>query len=154
MEAVNQKVVSIDYTLKDSRGNVLDSSKGRTPLSYLHGAGNIIPGLEHALEGRSAGETLQVAVSPREGYGEHNPDLVKDVPRTEFPTDAIPEVGQRFQVQTPDGARVVTVAKVDNSRVTIDANHPLAGQALNFDVTVKDVRDATAEELQIGRAKP
>ncbi len=153
MQATNQKVVSIEYTLKDNQGNVLDTSNGRAPLSYLHGAGNIIPGLEKALDGKSPGETLEVLVPPKDAYGERNAALVMDVPREQFPEETPPQVGQQFQVETPEGARVVTVAKVDDAQVTIDANHPLAGRPLNFDVTVTDVRNATSEELQCGQVQ-
>ncbi len=152
MQAEREKVVSIDYTLKDTNGNVLDTSDGREPLAYLHGAGNIIPGLEQALEGKSPGDTLEVTVPPEDAYGTRDPQLVQTVPREQFPADALPQVGQQFQVKTAGGPRVVTVAQVDDTAVTVDANHPLAGQPLNFDVTVTDIREATAEELQLGRA--
>jgi FKBP-type peptidyl-prolyl cis-trans isomerase SlyD len=135
MQATKEKVVSINYTLTDDQGKVLDTSSGRGPLSYLHGAGNIIPGLENALEGKSVGDSLNVTVPPGEGYGERDPDLVQNVPRDRFPADANIEVGDQFQAQTPSGRQVVTVVDVQDDAVTVDANHPLAGQALHFDVT-------------------
>lgn len=150
MEATKEKVVSIDYTLTDDKGNVLDSSSGRGPLAYLHGAGNIIPGLESALEGKSPGDSLSVKVSPAEGYGEHDAALVQDVPRSQFPPNVELERGTQFQAQTPQGPRIVTVVNVEDDSVTVDANHPLAGMELNFDVSVVEVRDAQAEELQHG----
>ena len=152
MQATSEKIVSIDYTLTDEQGTLLDSSDGREPLSYVHGAGQIVPGLERALEGKSPGDSVQVTVPPQDAYGERSPDLLQTVPREQFPAGTVPEVGQQFQVQMPTGARLVTVANVDDDAVLIDANHPLAGHELNFDVTVKDVRDATAEEQQRGEA--
>lgn len=150
MQAASEKIVSIAYTLTDEQGTLLDTSDGRKPLSYVHGAGQIIPGLERALEGKSPGDSIQVTVPPQDAYGERKPELVQSVPREEFPEGTLPQVGQQFQVQMPTGARLVTVANVDDDSVLIDANHPLAGHSLNFDVTVKDVRDATAEEQQRG----
>lgn len=150
MQATAERVVSIDYTLTDDQGNVLDTSIGRSPLSYLHGAGNIIPGLERALEGKEAGASLEVTVAPEDGYGHHDPSLVQSVPRTQFPPGVVPSEGQQFQAQTGGGVRVVTVVDVNDDEVTVDANHPLAGQSLNFAVTVVEVREATAEELRHG----
>ena len=146
MQVASEKLVSIDYTLTDEQGNVLDTSNGRDPLSYVHGAGQIIPGLERALEGTSPGESLQVTVAPQDAYGVRDPNLVQAVPRDQFPEDAMPQVGQSFPVETDGGTLVVTVANVDEKTVVIDANHPLAGHELNFDVTVTDVRDAPAEQ--------
>jgi FKBP-type peptidyl-prolyl cis-trans isomerase SlyD len=141
MQVASEKIVSIDYTLTDEQGNVLDTSNGRDPLSYVHGAGQIIPGLERALEGASPGESLHVTVQPQDAYGEHDPALVQAVPRDQFPDDSVPQIGQRFRVDMPTGPRIVTVSQVDEESVIIDANHPLAGHELNFDVTVKDVRE-------------
>lgn len=146
MQATRKTVVSIDYTVRDQKGNVLDSSEGRSPLSYVHGARRIIPGLERALDGKSPGDAFEVTVPPGEAYGERLPELVQAVPREQFPEEAVPRVGQQFQVQTDAGPRTVTVANVDAAAVTIDANHPLAGQALNFAVKVIDVREATPED--------
>jgi len=150
MQATKEKVVSIDYTLTDEQGSVIDTSSGRGPLAYLHGAGNIIPGLENALEGKSAGDTLTVTVPPDQAYGEHDPELVQAVPRDRFPAGSDVRVGTQFQAQTPVGQRIVTVVGVNNDEVTVDANHPLAGKPLTFDVTVVEVREATADELSHG----
>ena len=150
MQATKEKVVSIDYTLTDDRGNVLDSSRGRGPLSYLHGAGNIIPGLENALEGKSPGDTLSVSVPPAEGYGERDAALVQSVPRSQFPAGAQVQPGAQFQAQTPAGPRVITVVDADDNAVTVDANHPLAGVSLNFEVEIVEVRDAAEEEIRHG----
>jgi FKBP-type peptidyl-prolyl cis-trans isomerase SlyD len=149
MQIEDQKVVSIDYTLTGSDGQVIDSSEGRGPLAYLHGAGNIIPGLEKALAGKSAGDAVNAKIPPSEAYGEKDPQLVQAVPRDRFPAQDI-KVGMQFQAQGGGQSRVVTVVNVDPENVTIDANHPLAGQTLNFDVKVVEVRDATQEELAHG----
>lgn len=150
MQVAKDKVVSIDYTLTDNEGSVLDTSEGRAPLAYLHGAGNIIPGLEKALEGRQAGEQLTVYVSAAEAYGERDDALTQVVPMDMFQGIDQIKPGMRFQAQTSAGMQVVTVAKVDGDQVTIDGNHPLAGKPLNFAVNVVDVRDATADELAHG----
>lgn len=151
MQVGKDKVVSIDYTLTNNQGQVIDSSQGRDPLAYLHGKGNIIPGLEKALEGKNIGDNLKVAVQPEEGYGNHDPRMVQSVPKAAFKGVDNIQPGMQFQAQGPGGqARVVTVTKVDGDNVTVDANHPLAGQTLNFDVTVKGVRDASADELSHG----
>ena len=148
MQIAKNTVATIDYTLTDPNGQVIDSSQGREPLAYLHGASNIIPGLENALEGKSQGETINVTIPPDQGYGQRDPALVQPVPRTNFKGINDIQPGMQFQAQTPQGARVVTVVAVDPENVTVDANHPLAGVELKFDVTVKGVREATQEELQ------
>lgn len=149
MQISSRKVVKIDYTLTNEEGEVLDSSKDQEPLVYLHGSGNIIPGLEAALEGKSAGDKLQVKVPPADGYGERDDELVQAVPRDKFPVKDV-EVGMQFHAQGPDGSQIVTVVGVDADTVEVDANHPLAGVTLAFDVTVLEVRDATLEELTHG----
>lgn len=150
MQVAKDKVVSIDYTLTDDEGSVLDSSNGRAPLAYLHGAGNIIPGLEKALEGKQAGEQLNVRVPAVEAYGERDEGLAQEVPLEMFQGVDRIEPGMRFQAQTSAGMQVVTVSKVDGDSVTVDGNHPLAGKPLNFAVNVVEVRDATPEELAHG----
>jgi FKBP-type peptidyl-prolyl cis-trans isomerase SlyD len=149
MQIANQAVVTIDYTLTDDQGAVLDSSNGEEPLTYIHGSGSIIPGLENALAGRAAGDALKVTVAPVDGYGERDEELVQAVPRNRFPAASI-EVGMRFHAQGSDGSQVVTVVAVDDANVTVDANHPLAGMTLAFDVKVLEVRTATADELEHG----
>jgi FKBP-type peptidyl-prolyl cis-trans isomerase SlyD len=150
MQVAKDKVVSIDYTLTDDEGSVLDTSEGRAPLAYLHGAGNIIPGLEKALEGKQAGEQLNVHVSAAEAYGERDDALAQEVPLEMFQGVERIEPGMRFQAQTSAGMQVVTVSKVAGDSVTIDGNPPLAGKPLNFAVNVVDVRDATEDELAHG----
>jgi FKBP-type peptidyl-prolyl cis-trans isomerase SlyD len=152
MQAAKDKVVSINYTLTDEQGQTLDSSEGRGPLCYLHGAGNIIPGLESAIEGKSAGDAFRITVAPEDGYGQHDPELVQPVPRDRFPPGARIEAGLQFQAQTEAGPRTITVVDVQADSVTIDANHPLAGKPLTFEIEVVEVRDAQAEELRHGHA--
>ncbi len=143
------KVVSINYTLRDDDGKVIDTSEGREPLAYLHGARNIVPGLEAALEGKNIGDQVHVAVEPAGGYGDRDDRMVQTVPRAAFGENKV-ETGMQFQAQTPAGARVVTVVDVQGDEVTVDGNHPLAGRTLNFDVTIVEVRDATPEEREHG----
>lgn len=150
MQISANKVVSIDYTLTDDTGAVIDSSEGRGPLAYLQGHGNIIPGLESALEGKSEGDALQVSVVPAEGYGERDDSLTQEVPRQMFENADEIQVGMQFQTSSEHGMHIVTVTAIDDEKVTVDANHPLAGQNLNFDVKVVEVRDASEEELAHG----
>lgn len=150
MQIEKNKVVSVDYTLKDDAGQVIDTSEGHGPLAYLHGVGGIVPGLERALEGRSAGDELHVKVEPHEAYGVRDESLVGQVPRAAFGSIQKIEPGMQFQANAGGHTRIVTVVGVDQNEVRVDANHPLAGKNLNFDVTVRDVRDATPEELAHG----
>jgi FKBP-type peptidyl-prolyl cis-trans isomerase SlyD len=150
MAIEKDKVVSIDYTLTGDNGKVLDSSQGREPLAYLHGAGNIIPGLETALEGKNEGDQLNVQIPPDQAYGPRDERMVQPVPRTAFQGVADIQPGMQFQAQTNAGPRLITVVAVGGDQVTIDANHPLAGATLNFDVTVRNVRDATDQEKSHG----
>ncbi len=150
MQIANDKVVLIHYTLTDDEGKVLDSSEGQEPLAYLHGHGNIIPGLESALTGRSAGEKLSVTVAPIDGYGERDNDMVQSVPKSAF--QGVDEIlpGMQFQAQSPEGMQLVTVLDVDGDEVILDGNHPMAGLTLNFAVEITEVRDASREELEHG----
>ena len=151
MSIKDNSAVSFHYSLTDDEGQQLDSSAGKEPLAYLHGAGNIIPGLENALTGKAVGDSMTVAVSAAEGYGEVQQELIPDVPRTSFQGVEQIEVGMQFEAQTGQGGTVpVTVTAVTDETVTVDGNHPLAGKNLNFDVSIEAVRDATAEELEHG----
>jgi FKBP-type peptidyl-prolyl cis-trans isomerase SlyD len=150
MTIAKDKVVSIDYTLTGQGGQVIDTSQGRGPLLYLHGAGNIIPGLESELEGKAQGDKLNVVVPPEKGYGAKDPRLVQKVPRTAFAGVQEINKGMQFQAQTQAGPTVISVVEVQGDEITIDANHPLAGETLNFDVTIVGIRDATSEELTHG----
>ena len=144
------QVVSIHYTLRDDAGEIIDRSAEGEPLSYLHGHGNLIPGLERELTGRKPGDRLQVKIAPGDGYGEYDQGLVQRVPRRALKGIADVRVGMRLQANTPQGTRAVTVTQVAGDMVTLDGNHPLAGKNLNFEVEVAAVRPATAEELAHG----
>lgn len=151
MQITQDSVVSIHYTLTNDAGETIDSSAGGDPLTYLQGNGNLIPGLENALTGKQPGDKLQVKIAPADGYGEYNKELVQSVPRRQFKGIKNVRVGMQFQVQGEGGhPRSVTVTHIMGDMVTIDGNHTLAGQNLNFDVEVTDVREATAEELAHG----
>jgi FKBP-type peptidyl-prolyl cis-trans isomerase SlyD len=144
------RVVTLDYSLSDSEGEIIDSSQGADPLVYLHGNENIIPGLEKHLEGKSAGDAVKCVVPAAEGYGERDEDLIFKVGKADFGPDADIQVGMQFEAHGEEGAQIVTVLSIDGDQVTIDSNHPLAGEELHFDVKVVDVREATAEELEHG----
>ena len=150
MQIAERTVASFNYTLTNDAGEVIDTSEGRAPLAYLHGAGNIVPGLEKEMTGRQAGDKFQVVVQPEEGYGQPNPMLVQTVPREAFQGVDQIEVGMEFQAQTPQGPLSVVVSKVDADSVTVDGNHPLAGKTLHFAIEVTEVRDASVEELAHG----
>ncbi|MEN8205931.1 MAG: peptidylprolyl isomerase [Pseudomonadota bacterium] len=150
MKIAEKHVVTLNYTLKDNDDNILDKSDDGS-FCYLHGASNIIPGLENALTGKSSGDEISVSVAPEEGYGPRDDTRIQEVPRDAFPPDITIEPGMQFNAQGPEGQPVmVTIAKVEADSVTVDGNHPLAGVTLNFDVTIADIRDASAEELEHG----
>lgn len=148
----DNSVVSFHYRLTNDAGELLDASAADSPLTYLHGAGNIIPGLETELAGKNAGAELSVTVQPEDGYGVHRADLVQDVPRQAFPDPDQLEPGMQFNAQSERGALPVVVTRVDADTVTVDGNHPLAGQVLHFAVTITEVRDALPEEIAHGHA--
>lgn len=148
-------VVSIHYILTNGSGEQLDSSEGQEPFVYLHGSRGIIPGLEKALEGKSAGDEFKVTIPPGEAYGEVNDGLIQTIPREAFAGIDNLEVGMQFQTRDPDGQTLnIMVKELDDDNVMIDANHPLAGQALHFDVSITEVREATTEELDHGHVHP
>jgi FKBP-type peptidyl-prolyl cis-trans isomerase SlyD len=150
MQINENSVVSFHYTLTDSAGKVIDSSQGNEPLTYLHGVGQIVPGLENALVGKMPGDKLDVEVAAEDGYGEHQEFMVQKVPREAFQGVDDIEPGMQFQAQTPQGGMTVTVTAVDENTVTVDGNHPLAGQVLFFAVEIVSVREASAEEREHG----
>jgi FKBP-type peptidyl-prolyl cis-trans isomerase SlyD len=150
MKISEGKAVQIDYTLKNDAGQVLDTSGGRQPLAYLHGAGNIIPGLERALEGKETGDTLSVSIPPDQGYGERKEEMLMTADPAQFPNRDMLKVGARFQIQTDQGRYLATVTAVTADAVTLDLNHPLAGETLHFDVEVMDVKEASEEEVAHG----
>ena len=145
MQIANDKVVMIHYTLTNDEGDLLDSSKDQDPLAYLHGFGNIIPGLEKALTGRSIGDTFKIEIAPEDGYGVRDNEMVQSVPRSAFEGVDDIEPGMQFQAQSPDGIQLVTVIDIDGDEVILDGNHPMAGITLHFDVEVTDIREATRE---------
>ncbi|MBN2576011.1 MAG: peptidylprolyl isomerase [Deltaproteobacteria bacterium] len=149
MQIATRTIVTLHYTLTDAKGEILDSSEGPEggePLSYVHGLGMIVRGLEEALLGKSAGDHIKVTVPPESGYGVRRESLVQKVSRDEFPDGDI-EVGMRFRSHGPHGASMLTVAALDEDTVTLDGNHPLAGETLNFEVKVVSVREATEQDL-------
>jgi FKBP-type peptidyl-prolyl cis-trans isomerase SlyD len=143
-------VVTIHYTLKNDGGEVLDSSSGGDPLAYIQGHGNLVPGLEKALEGKPAGANLAVVVDPADGYGVRDESLIQRVPKRSLQGAGEIKKGMQFQARTEDGMRLFTVTGLVGDMVTLDGNHPLADQTLHFDIEVVDVREATTEELEHG----
>lgn len=152
MQIKKNTVVTFDYTLKDDDGNILDTSKGRQPLKYLHGNGNLISGLENALEGKEKGASFHITIKPEDGYGPVNQDLIQEVPKDLFEDSENLEIGMQFQAQTEQGAYILTIVDIKSNTVVVDGNHPLAGKNLNFDIDILDVREATKEEIMHGHA--
>ena len=151
MKVGKDKVVLMHYTLKNDAGDVIDSSDGGDPLPFLQGHGNIIPGLESALEGSKVGDKLDVSIKPEEGYGERMQDAIQEIPSSALQDVDDVKVGMQLQSQDQDGnAFLVTVTKIEDDKITVDANHPLAGQTLHFSVSIESVRKAEAEELSHG----
>ncbi|MBI3597079.1 MAG: peptidylprolyl isomerase [Nitrospirae bacterium] len=152
MQIAKHKVVTIDYTLTDGKGTVLNSSNGSEPFTYIQGIGNILPGLETALEGKSSGDAFSVRLPPEEGYGPRHESLIQVVSKGLFEDVGELQPGMQFEAQTNAGKRLLTIVRIEGNEVTIDGNHPLAGETLNFDVKVREVRDATDEELSHSHA--
>lgn len=152
MKISKNTIASIEYTLRDDEGEIIDSSEGDSPLEVLVGQGQLIPGLEKALMGLEAGKELKISVNPEEAYGDYNPELEVVVPMSQIKTDDEIEEGVHFQVETPDGTLIYEVQKIEGDKVTMNGNHPLAGQVLHFEVKVVSVRAATEEELKHGHA--
>lgn len=149
MRVAKETVVAIEYTLKDDQGNIIDASGDRGPMEYLHGAQNIIPGLEQGVEGLVAGDTKNVLVPPQLGYGEYSDKLLQQVPLSAFGANT-PQIGMRFHAETNLGMRVLTIKKIEGEEVTLDGNHELAGKTLHFDIKVVSVRAAEPTELAHG----
>ncbi len=152
MQIAANKVATIAYTLKDGDGALIDQAGKDQPFAFIQGIGNIIPGLENALEGKAAGDQISVSIEPEQGYGERDDNLMQTLSKEMF--EGVDEIspGMQFHAQTNQGMSVVTVTQVEEDQVTIDGNHPLAGVTLNFDVEVIEVRDATDEEQEHGHA--
>ena len=146
-------VVTLHYRLTLDDGSIADESFGGEPLVYLHGHGNIVPGLEQMLVGKSAGDKADVTVTPENGYGDYDPTLDQKVPRSAFPADAELQVGIAFQAQTQEGKPITLwIRAIQGDEVTVSPNHPMAGQTLNFSVEILEVREATAQEKEHGHA--
>ncbi len=150
MKITKNRAVTMQYILKNSKNKVLDSSQEDSPLVYIHGVGSLIPGLEKALEGRTAGDSLRVSVKPEDAYGVRSEELVRTIPKSEFRDADKIEVSEQFEVDTDNGPLVLTVIAVKAQEIVVDGNHPLAGETLHFEVIVAEVREATEEELAHG----
>jgi FKBP-type peptidyl-prolyl cis-trans isomerase SlyD len=151
MKIDDKKYVAIEYRLTLASGEEVDSSQAGEPLGFVTGAGQIIPGLEKALMGKTVGDRSQIVVAPEDGYGPVDESMFQEIPRSQFPDDCEIETGMTFHAQGPNGPFMLSVAQVnDNDTVTVNLNHPLAGQQLHFDVTVVEVREPTAAELSAG----
>jgi FKBP-type peptidyl-prolyl cis-trans isomerase SlyD len=150
VEIAADRVVLIHYTLKDDAGAVIDTSAGAEPLAYIQGHGNLVAGLEKALEGKQDGDAVAVSVAPADGYGKHDAALIQRVPKRAMQGSGEIKKGMQFQARTDDGMRMFTVTAVVGDMVTLDGNHPLADKTLHFDVQVVTVREATEEELEHG----
>lgn len=151
MQIADRNVASFHYTLTNDGGEVLDTSQNREPLAYLHGAGNIVPGLEKAMAGHAVGDSFRVEVAPEQGYGPLHEELKQTLPISAFKGVPEPKHGMQFSGEGPQGPILVTVTAVDGDQVSVDGNHPLAGETLHFAVEITDVREATEEELVEGR---
>jgi FKBP-type peptidyl-prolyl cis-trans isomerase SlyD len=149
MRVAKETVVAIEYTLKDDQGNIIDASGDRGPMEYLHGAQNIIPGLEQGVDGLVAGDTKSVLVPPQLAYGEYRENLLQKVPLSAFGSNN-PQIGMRFHAEANGSMRVLTIRNIEGDEVTIDGNHELAGKTLHFDIKVVSVRAAELTELSHG----
>ena len=150
MQVANNMAVTIHYTLTNDEGEVIDSSIGSDALVYLHGKGNIISGLENALTGKDVGDQFTVRIPPEEAYGEFMPERVQVIPRSMFEGIDHLEVGMQFHADVSSGPGIIKIVDIDGDDITIDGNHPLAGEPLTFDVEIVDVRQATRDELDHG----
>lgn len=153
MKIGKDRVVAIEYTIKNQDGDVVDSSTGRGPLVYLHGHAQIVPGVEAAIDGLEAGKAVEVWVGPEQAYGDRDPNAIMVLPRASFPAEEELDAGAMFRAFRADGRPVIfSVVESTDEYVIIDANHPLAGQTLHVEVAVLSVRSATEEELLHGHA--
>ena len=151
MKVGKDKVVLMHYTLKNDSGDVIDSSDGADPLPFLQGHGNIIPGLESALDGSKVGDKLDVSIEPEKGYGLRMKDAIQEIPSSALQGVDEVKVGMQLLSQDKDGnAFLVSVTKIEDDKITVDGNHPLAGQTLHFSVSIESIRKAEAEELSHG----
>ncbi|MCW8848117.1 MAG: peptidylprolyl isomerase [Sedimenticola sp.] len=153
MQISKDKVVTIEYTMKDQLGNLLDTSDNGDPISFIQGKGGVFPALEAALDGKSIGERLQVTLTPEQAYGQTDERLIKIIPRDKFKVEGEPQVGSQFRTRRDDTDVVVTIVKVDDESVVVDANPPLAGVTILMDIVIVEVRDAVEEELRTGQVQ-
>jgi FKBP-type peptidyl-prolyl cis-trans isomerase SlyD len=150
MNIADKLYVAFDYKLTLDSGEEIDSSSGRQPLGFITGSGQIIPGLEKAMMGMTVGDSSKISVEPEDAYGQARPEMVQDVPRSQFPDDMDLKPGMAFQAQGPQGPIVINIKEIkDENTVVVDLNHPLAGKKLHFDVNIVEVREPTAEELSV-----
>jgi FKBP-type peptidyl-prolyl cis-trans isomerase SlyD len=154
MQIANQKHVTLAYNLKDDQGALLDSTENQNPFSYIHGTSAILPSLEQALAGKSPGDDLTVRIPSEQAYGERNDDLVFTISKSKFNDADTVSPGIRVRVRTPSGEQILKITDIEDNRVTLDGNHPLAGVNLNFEVSVIGVRDCTKEELDQAISSP
>lgn len=148
MNIADKLYVAFDYKLTLDSGEEIDNTSGRQPLGFITGYGQIIPGLEKGIAGMKVGDSLKISVEPEDAYGPAKPELVRDVPRSQFPPDIEPKPGMTFKAQGPQGPIVISIKEIkDENTVVVDLNHPLAGKKLHFDVNIVEVREPTAEEL-------
>jgi FKBP-type peptidyl-prolyl cis-trans isomerase SlyD len=152
MKIQKNTVVTLNYTLKNSAGEVLDTSEGREPLVYLHGVGGLIPGLESELDGKEKGNAFNTVIAPENAYGKRQEELVHVVPKSGFQGDEEMQLGMQVQLETEQGPTIATISEIEGDNVTLDLNHPLADMELHFDVAVMDLRDATEDEISHGHA--
>ncbi|MCJ7552313.1 MAG: peptidylprolyl isomerase [Ignavibacteriaceae bacterium] len=151
MPLAQNKAITFNYTLKDDEGNILDTTKGSSPFSFLSGNGQILPKLEDEMSGMLLGSKKNVKIDAADAYGEYNEEAVQKVERTNFPKDVDLQPGMQFVTNSPDGHQMpFIISEIKEDDVTIDFNHPLAGKNLEFDVELLDIRDATTEEIAHG----
>ena len=150
MKITKHAVVTVNYTLKNDKGETLDSSEGKEPMTYLHGVGGLIPGLETEMEGKEKSAKFSVTVQPENAYGNYDEKLLKLVSKDGFQGDEEMKVGMQVQLDTEHGPAMAVVSKIDDTEVTLDLNHPLADAVLSFDIEVIDVREGTEEEISHG----
>ena len=147
MEITDRTYVAIDYTLTLDSGETVDQTTDGNPFGFIVGSGQVIKGLDDAIRGKKQGEKMNLTIEPKDGYGETRADLVREIPRTNFPQEMEIEAGMPFQAQSPHGPVQFTVKAVNNETVTADFNHPLAGEKLHFDVTIQEVREPSIAEM-------
>lgn len=151
MKVSKDKVISANYVLKNAEGELIDESTPESPMAYIHGIGDVAEGLEKALEGKVVGDKINVTLTPDEAYGAFDESLVQEVSKEMFNDVETLEEGLVFQAETPEGeVREYEIVAIEGEKVTIDSNHPLAGETLVFDIEITEIRDATAEELEHG----